>query len=520
MKNPETKNKNRLSGGNKLLIKAVFTVTFFTVIDRVLGFVFKIYLSRELGAVSMGVYQVALSIFFLLLTATTSGIPLIVSKLTAKYENGGEGKKAHGTVSAALIVGTVSAVLVCAVTVVLKAPIGKLMASPQSMTILLLMLPGVLFSGIYAAFRGNLWGKQKYTVMSVIEVIEQAARIILTVLLFLMGFNKLKVTAISLSASCAVTVVCCVACFFAYKGKIASPKGQIVPLVKSSVPITVVRASSSIVNSVIALVVPMILVGMGHTNEQALYLFGSSIGMAMPLLYIPITVVGSLAYVMIPTLSSAYSSGNEKSTRRQIETAVTFSIVVAALFVPAFWALGKPIGKFVYDNAEAGRFLSRSAWLLIPISVENIASSMLNSLDLEKRGFLNYMIGSAVLFAILGIFCKSFTIDVLSVGLGASLTVSSTLDLIYIKKRTGVKFTFITPLIISGLLILPATFLTKTVFSIMGYMPLLLSISVSALVGCLFMFLLFLVFGIIDIGIIFGKKNPKSRIKRLQKTQN
>ena len=67
-------------------MKAVLSVTFFTVIDRVLGFIFKIYLSRELGAVNMGVYQVALSIFFLLLTATTSGIPLIVSKLMAKYE--------------------------------------------------------------------------------------------------------------------------------------------------------------------------------------------------------------------------------------------------------------------------------------------------------------------------------------------------------------------------------------------------------------------------------------------------
>ena len=193
-------------------------------------------------------------------------------------------------------------------------------------------------------------------------------------------------------------------------------------------------------------------------------------------------------------------------------------MVVAALFVPAFWALGKPIGKFVYDNADAGRFLAHSAWLLIPVSVENIASSMLNSLDLEKRGFVNYMIGSAVLFATFGAFCKNFTIDVLSVGLGASLTVSSVLDLISIKKRTGIKFTFLTPLVVSGLLILPAAFLTKTVFNLMNYMPLLLSISVSAIVGCIFMFVLSVVFGIIDVGIVFGKKNPKKALKRLPKS--
>ena len=143
----------------KFVLKAVLSVTFFTVIDRVLGFVFKIYLSRELGAVGMGVYQVALSVFFLLLTVTTSGLPLIVSKKTAQSSGGG--KTMHGTVSAALLIGIGSALLVCLAVILLKNPIGKMMASAESMTLLLFMLPGVLFSGIYAALRGNLWGKQK-----------------------------------------------------------------------------------------------------------------------------------------------------------------------------------------------------------------------------------------------------------------------------------------------------------------------------------------------------------------------
>lgn len=493
-----------------VMLHAVFTITFFTVIDRVLGFLFKIYLSREMGAVQMGVYQVALSIFFLLLTVTTSGVPLIVSKLTAKYELTGNKKASGGTVSAALVVGLAAAVLVCGGTVLLRHPIGKLMASPESMTVLLFMLPGVLFSGIYAAFRGNLWGKQRYAAMSIIEVIEQVARIALTVLLFMLGFNRLKVTGISLSVSCAVTTLCCVFCYFAGKEKIASPKGHIVPLLKSAIPITFVRASNNIVNSLIAIVVPMILVGMGHSSDRALYIFGSSIGMAMPLLYIPITVVGSLACVMIPTLSSAYSSGNTASTRRQIETALTFSAVVAALFVPAFWALGEPIGRFVYDNADAGRFLSHAAWLLIPISIENIASSMLNSLDLEKRGFCNYMIGSLVLFGILGAFCRNFSIDVLAFGLGASLTVSSALDIACIRKRTGIRLSFFVPLAVSSLLVLPAAFLTETVYSLLP-LPALLRIGVSAAVGCVFMVLLSFVFGTIDLSVV--KRSRKKKIK-------
>ena len=90
----------------KSLAKAVITLTAFTVAERMLGFLFKIYLSREIGAVGMGIYSVALSFFFVLLTLLTSGVPLVVSKLTAKDKSIG-GK----ICSAALIFELITAVV-------------------------------------------------------------------------------------------------------------------------------------------------------------------------------------------------------------------------------------------------------------------------------------------------------------------------------------------------------------------------------------------------------------------------
>lgn len=499
----------------KHIIRAVFTLTFFSIIDRVLGFGFKIYLSREMGAASMGVYQVALSIFFLLLTATTSGVPLIVSKLTAKFKTQRDSKSEYSTVSAAILVGIVSSVLVCGIILLFQTPIAKLFASPESMTILLLLLPGVIFSGVYAAFRGNMWGKERYTASSVIEVLEQIIRIILCIILFLLGLDKLKATAITMSVACAFTMLACIAYYLKGKGKLLNPKGYIAPLLKSSVPITCVRASGSVVNSLIAIAVPFLLTMSGNSNEQAMYIFGASIGMALPLLYIPITVVGSLAYVMIPSLSAAYTAKNTQNVRKQIETALSFSIVVAALFIPIFWVLGESLGSFIYENVDSGKFLSAAAWLLIPLSFESIASSMLNSLDLEKEGFINYLIGSVVLFAILFCFMKSFTINVLVIGLGISWIVSAALDVWCIKKRTGIKLTFIWPLVISSALVFPASFLTKTVFTLCESLPLLASIGIASFVGLAFMFSLSIVFGLIDLSVIFGKRK---KLKKPLKT--
>ena len=501
----------------KNIVKAVFTLTLFSMIDRMLGFVFKIYLSRELGATNLGIYQVALSVFFVLLTLTTSGIPLIVSKMTAKFKIANDKKSEHGTVTAALIIGVILSLLVCSVFLLFSDSVAKMFATKQSMTILLFLLPGVLFSGIYAAFRGNLWGHQRYTTVSLIELLEQVVRITVCIILFALGFDKLKMTAVSMSAACAATAVTCAICYFAFKGKMASPKKTLLPLLKQSTPITLIRASNSIVSSLVALAVPFLLVRTGMSVAESMAVYGASVGMAFPLLYIPITVVGSLAYVLIPTLSTAMAKKDMASVRRQIEQAISFSIVVAALFVPVFRALGKEIGMFVYDNEMSGKFLSSCAWLLIPVSVENITSSMMNSLDLEKSSFFNYGIGAVLLFGIMFAFMNKFRIEIMIIGYAVSWTVSSVLDIIRIRKKTGIKLSFVLPLIKSAALVFPSTILIKSLYSLISFMPKILSVGISSLAGLAFILILGIVFGIFDFASFFGKKKAEKPRKTVAK---
>ena len=59
-------------------------VTAFSVAERLLGFIYRVFLSRSLGAETVGIYQIALSIIGLIMTITSSGIPITVSRLMAK----------------------------------------------------------------------------------------------------------------------------------------------------------------------------------------------------------------------------------------------------------------------------------------------------------------------------------------------------------------------------------------------------------------------------------------------------
>lgn len=500
----------------KSIMSAVFTLTLFTVLDRALGFGFKIYLSRELGATSLGLYQVALSFFFVLLTATTSGIPLVVSKMTARYRLTGEIKREGSLTAAALVVGGVIAIGICATVLLLYKPLGSVILNGESALVLLFLLPALLFSSVYSALRGNLWGRQRYVSVSVVEIIEQIARIIACVILFTVGANKLLSTAASLSAGCLVSMVCVIGCFVNAKGKLFSPKGEIVPLLKTSTPITVSRAASSIVNSVIAVAVPFLLTSSGYDANEAMAIYGAGIGMALPLLYIPITVVGSLSFVMIPTVSEGVIKKDFSRVNSQIESAIGFAIIISTLFVPAFFVLGERIGTFVYDVASAGVFLSRAAWLLVPLAVENITSSVMNSLDLEIRSFFNYLIGSAVMFAFCFAFYGAFDITIMSAGLGIGWTVTSLLHIRSIRKRTGLGRRHIIKLAGATAIGFPTIFVTKCVYSLCSSLPTAVALIIPAVVSAVFFAALCFAFSLVDIDF-FSSRVKASKIKTKNK---
>ena len=490
------------------MAKAVITLTAFTVIERTLGFLFKIYLSREIGAVGMGIYSVALSFFFVLLTLLTSGIPLVVSKLTAQ----GGRSVSQSACSAALIVEIITALFICLIVVLFQKPIGSLFADAQSMTLALVMLPALVFSGVYSAFRGVLWGEKKFVSVSVVELIEQIARIVVCVVLIHLFADKTKAVAASMGFACGAAALACAIFYFCGKRKLGNPKPQFKPLIKSSVPITLSRTTSSVNNYITAVAIPFLLMSTGLNAEQSMYIFGSCVGMALPLLYMPITVVGSLAFVMIPTLSSAYAERDMKSVRKQIQTALTFSLVIAAIFLPVLASLGDDIGTFLYDNTDTGIFLKKAAWLLIPLSFENIASSMLNSLDLEKKSLINYLIGAATMYVICFCFYSRFDIEVYMFAFGASLILSSVLDIIDIKRRTGIKLSFIRPLAVSLCAAYPAWLFTEFVNGIIR-VP-ILSMFVSSVGGVCFMALLVVAFGAVNVEINIGKRKTVKKPTR------
>lgn len=506
----------------KSLFKTVFLIIIFTGITRLLGFIFRIWLSRTIGAEALGVYQISFSIFMVLLTIVSSGIPLIVSRQTAKHYTNKDKKGENQTVTTAVVVSLVLSLIVSVIVVVFQKPISHIFADQRCMYLLLALLPSLIFSSVYSAVRGNLWGRNNYVATCSAELFEQLIRIIICYILLCGIFPNLSGdmgAAISMSIACVFSCIFVVIWYFKVGGRFSKPKGY-KELIKTSTPITFMRVASSLIQPVIALIIPIRLVSSGYTKAQALSLFGIASGMTLPLLFIPMTIIGSLSYALIPDLAGALAKNDEKYISSRVTTSLVFSLFVAFFIVPLFIGTGENVGIFFYDNAQSGILLAQSAWVIIPMCLTNITSSILNAVGLELKSFKNYIVGAILMLLCIWFLPKFVGINALIWAMGSCFTMSALLNYRMLKKQVCPSLKIGKYFCTFFLIMIPTMAITSFVTNILNaFMPLFFNLAISCSIGAIFFILLCLVFNVFKLSsvIVWIKNNNPIKIKATKK---
>ena len=292
------------------------------------------------------------------------------------------------------------------------------------------------------------------------------------------------------------------------------PNGVYKEVLRSNSSITGVRVASSLVQPIIALIVPARLMAAGYTSAQAMSSFGVAMGMTMPLLFIPVTLVSSLSMVLIPDLSTALANKDSEHVNNRIFSSITFALLITFLLIPLYIGAGENIGLFFYDNLQSGQLLANAAWVMLPFALLNITSAILNALGLEVRSFVNYLIGSIFMFAGIIFLPQIIGIRAIIWGMGLCVTVAALLNIKMIKKHTNVKLNILKPTIKLALISLPTAALTYFVTSLLSnVMPLFFNLAISCILGAVMFILLSVVFGVFNIQMMFVEFKKIIKVK-------
>ena len=496
----------------KKFVKATLIITVFSVATRALGFVLRIVLSRLMGAETLGAYQISMSIFGVLMTIIASGLPLIVSRNVSYYQDK-DVKKQNRIISAGTTIGLSISLLIVVLFFACKDFI-LLAVNEESVNMILILLPCLIVSSIYAILRGGLWGKKKFFTISFTEFFEQVVRIIILIVLVLLPIdlsmgNK---SALSLTLSAVASCLLVFILYFCYGEKFANPKGEIKPILKSSAPITLVRTISSVIGSIIAIILPSRLMLFGYSRAEALAVFGVYMGMTLPLIMVPSTFISSIAIALVPELSKETNNialASEKTKlilQNKIMMAIKSVFAISFVLMPAFISVGIPICKVLFNNAQAGQYLVMSAALMKPMGINQICSSILNAIGLEKRELLNYSVG-AILLVICVVVLPQYVggISIL-IGLGVMHIMSAILSLVELKRRNLINWSFNKYFAICGLILAPTALLGHLIYSLLArVINLFVSTIISGGLTFIFTILLMYVFNVANLKIVVYK---------------
>ncbi len=418
--------------------KTVAIVTIFSICEKFLGFLYRIYLSHTIGAEGIGLYQVALSVFALILTLTCSGTPITVSRLMTKYNAENKPERVRKIISAGLCFTLLVVVPVCVIVFSVSGSLSFLFADTRCVKIFRVLLPGLIFTSIYSVMRGVFWGSKDFLPYSIIELLEEICMIIVGIILISLStsveqgaFGAGLAVLISYIFSFTLSVIV----FFFRKNRLSNPKSEFKPLLKSALPITAMRTASSLAVSLVSVILPLRLIAAGYTESGAMTAFGSAMGQAIPILFIPTTLIGSFTLVLVPEISENYYKKRQYYLKRDVEKALKFTIFLTALFVPVFLVCGKEIGILIFNNTECGEYLTASSFLMLFMSLSNISTSMLNSMGLENKTLVYYVVASGFMLLCIWFLPEFVGIYALLIGFSLVFGITTVLNLVLLHRH-------------------------------------------------------------------------------------
>ena len=347
---------NNKDHGNKMLSGAM-SLTVSVLIVKLIGFLYKLPLSRVLGDEGMGYFNSAYTVFVFFYMLATGGIPKAVSMLVTDA-NVKKGRiSGREILAACLTLFLFIGAFLCLGILLFGAPIAKIIGNPDAALSLLLISPAVLFVCISGVLRGFLTGNKRLGVIAISEVIEGAVKFVFGLAFAMYGaYRSYPIRVISALAVSGVSVGSMLSMIFllisSKKQKREDKAGQserdskdrariYAELFRFAIPITVTSAIMGLSSMLDLSMFVNRLVAGGTPRREAIALYGNYTTLAVPMLNLVSALLSSVSSSALPELRGAVSSHSPQRMR---------DVAAHAISVISFFAAPAALASYLYSK--------------------------------------------------------------------------------------------------------------------------------------------------------------------------
>lgn len=400
-------------------MKSVIVLMFSQVIIKIVGLIYKLYLTNKEGFGDKGnaIYGSAFQIYAIFLTISSIGVPNAISKLVSAKVAIGDNKGAYRIFKIAFAMFGLLGFMGSSVLFLGADYIANIyLHIPEAEIAILSLAPSVFLVSIISVLRGYFNGRENLSVTANSQSLEQIFKMLFTIALVeqISKTTYSNTVAMVGTATLATTIATLFSLFYLYryfikrkkevwqevisssKYKKESVRKIIKSILAVSIPIALSALFSVMAKTIDALTVVRFLRNSIGENEATLQ-YGILSGKVDTLITLPFSFNIAFATALVPTISTAIAKKQRYIAKRRIEFSILVTILIGLPCSICMSLFSKQILNLLFPNAWKGaEMLGIASWSIIFVVLIQTINGALQGLGKVNTPVIAFLISAII----------------------------------------------------------------------------------------------------------------------------
>jgi stage V sporulation protein B len=454
-----------MSRKTESFMRGALMLTLAALVSRLLGAFYKPIIARifapfdgHAGAVGIGLTQVPLTTYQVILSFTSVGLNVGISRLVAERMALGDARGARRVFRVSLRLMAALG-LAAAVIMWFGAPwIAGFFSKELSETIpgFRATAPALLITSIMAAYRGLFQGFQEMAPNAVSQIVEQVVRVGSGVLLtYIFVQQSVPLGAAGFNWGDVVGAMAGLL-YLLYLAKRAREHMWEIPPDAIVVPNPVQENSGQLVRRILAVaapiavagaVVPLMMqadtffvfralakVGLSGEDQQAQY---GLLTNAFMIAYLPAVFTSAIYTSLLPAITRSMTLGHLDQARKKAVQAYRMTMLVAIPAQVGLYVLATGVYFFLFSDTSGGAVMAAISWAVVPIMMQQTTSGVLQGAGKIILPVRNFVVGAVVKAVLTALWTVPFGIAGAAWATAIGFGVAALLNLIQVERMLG-----------------------------------------------------------------------------------
>lgn len=436
------------------------------IICKVVGVLYRIPLTNLITQNGMGVYSTVYPTYNLLLTISSAGLPVAISRMMAHHITQEDPQNARRIFRAALrilcVLGIVTSVLMLALSNALAASHND----PDTRLGFMAIAPSLLFVCVMSAYRGFLQGQRNMVPTAISQLIEQIGRVFVALPLAYLGMRRGGIAwgvAGALLGSTTAEGVSLLYMLFQHRRSARAldqmPQRPDAPPLSNrailrrlfvvAVPITLGACIVPLAGFIDSHMIRPLMEGAGIAFEEARILFGVYTGPVITLINVPTALAMAMGTNLVPDIAAGLARNDRAYVIKETGIGLRMASVIGFPCSVGMSLLAKPILYLCYRSGYdavyldiASELLQISALTIVLFTMVQATSGILQGAGKQHIPMYTLIIGVVMKIALNYTLVQRPEINIHGAPWASLLcyTASMVPNLYYVGKYTGYRF--------------------------------------------------------------------------------